>query len=38
MRNDPSEEIKNGWNVTKEDLKSGGKEYQQYQKQADNEC
>jgi len=32
MRNDPSEKIKNGWNVTKEDLKSGGKECPQYEK------
>jgi len=34
MRNNPSEKIKNGWNMTKEDLKSGGKEYQQ---QTDND-
>jgi len=32
MRNDPSEKIKSGWNVTKEDLKSGGKECPQYEK------
>jgi len=31
MRNDHSEKIKNGWNMTKEDLKSGGRECQQYQ-------
>jgi len=32
MRNDHSEKIENGWNMTKEDLKSGGKECPQYEK------